>query len=160
MKLFERFRKSEPAYEPKEIAAPVDGEIIDLASVKDEVFASGSMGMGVGILPESEQVLSPVDGVVSVVFPTGHAYGITGDNGVEILIHIGIDTVELNKEGFVVNVKQGQRISRGKKLGSFDQHLLEERGYDTTIMLVITNKAEVAFHYGKCKANTGIGMMK
>lgn len=156
MGLFSKFKKTEIVYNQKEIAMPVSGEAIPLETVQDEVFASGAMGQGIGILPESERVISPISGTLSVVFPTGHAYGIVGDNGVEILLHIGVNTVELQGEGFFIKVKQGQRIKRGDVLCTFDKKLLNEKGYDSTIMLIVTNGIEVDKLYGQHDINEAV----
>lgn len=156
MRLFSKFKKTEFVYNQKEIAMPVSGEAIPLETVQDEVFASGAMGQGVGILPESERVISPISGTLSVVFPTGHAYGIVGDNGVEILLHIGVNTVELQGEGFFIKVKLGQRINRGDVLCTFDKKLLNEKGYDSTIMLIVTNGIEVDKLYGQHGVNEAV----
>lgn len=156
MGLFSKFKKTEIVYNQKEIAMPVSGEAIPLETVQDEVFASGVMGQGIGILPESERVISPISGTLSVVFPTGHAYGIVGDNGVEILLHIGVNTVELQGEGFFIKVKQGQRIKRGDVLCTFDKKLLNEKGYDSTIMLIVTNGIEVDKLYGQHDINEAV----
>lgn len=156
MGLFSKFKKTAIVYNQKEIAMPVSGEAIPLETVQDEVFASGAMGQGVGILPASERVISPISGTLSVVFPTGHAYGIVGDNGVEILLHIGINTVELQGEGFFIKVKQGQHINRGDVLCTFDKKLLSEKGYDNTIMLIVTNGIEVDKLYGQHDVNEAV----
>lgn len=156
MRLFSKFKKTEFVYNQKEIAMPVSGEAIPLETVQDEVFASGAMGQGIGILPESERVISPISGTLSVMFPTGHAYGIVGDNGVEILLHIGVNTVELQGEGFFIKVKQGQRIKRGDVLCTFDKKLLNEKGYDSTIMLIVTNGIEVDKLYGQHDVNEAV----
>lgn len=160
MGLFAKFKKAESVYNPKEIAMPVSGEVIPLETVRDEVFASGAMGKGVGIIPESERVLSPISGTLNVVFPTGHAYGIVGDNGVEILIHIGINTVELQGEGLFIKVKQGQHIKRGEVLCTFDKKLITDKGYDSTIMLIVTNGIEVDMLYGKHDINEAVLIVK
>lgn len=160
MGLFSKFKKTEIVYDQKEIAMPVSGEAIPLETVQDEVFASGAMGHGVGILPASERVVSPISGTLSVVFPTGHAYGIVGDNGVEILLHIGINTVELQGEGFLIKVKQGQHINRGDVLCTFDKNMLSEKGYDSTIMLIVTNGIEVDMLYGKHDVNEAVLLVK
>lgn len=90
------------------------------------------------------------------MFPTGHAYGIVGDNGVEILLHIGINTVELQGAGFFIKAKQGQHIKRGDVLCTFDKNMLSEKGYDSTIMLIVTNGVEVDMLYGKHDVNEAV----
>lgn len=120
------------------IYAPVAGELVRLEDVKDEVFSSRSMGDGAAVVPYDGKILAPSDGILSVVFPTKHAYGITTDHGTEILIHFGIDTVNLEGKGFRSNVKQEQPVKKGDLLGEADLGILEAEGYDTTVMVVVT----------------------
>lgn len=131
-----KYKKS--TLKPSEIAACVKGEMIPLEDVKDPVFSSKTMGDGVAFIPEKGEVTSPVDGTIEVAFPTGHAIGLKSDNNDEILIHVGINTVELNGECFKLLVKQGERVTRGQKLIEFDLNKIKEKGYDTTTMLLIT----------------------
>lgn len=121
-----------------ELASCVKGEMIPLEDVKDPVFSSKVMGDGVAFIPEVGEITSPVDGIIEVAFPTGHAIGLKSDSNVEILIHVGINTVELNGDGFKLLVKQGERVTRGQKLIEFDLKKIKEKGYDTTTMLLIT----------------------
>ncbi|MFC6200364.1 beta-glucoside-specific PTS transporter subunit IIABC [Lactiplantibacillus nangangensis] len=121
------------------VMAPVEGTIIPLTSVKDEVFASEAMGKGLAIVPTNGEVKSPVTGTVSAVYPTGHAIGLTADNGAEILIHIGIDTVQLNGKYFETLVKQNAHVKQGDVLTKFDAAKIKAAGYDTTVMVIITN---------------------
>lgn len=123
------------------IISPVSGTIIPLNNVKDEVFASEAMGQGIAIVPTSNIIKAPVSGTVSAVYPTGHAIGIISENGAEVLIHIGIDTVELNGQHFKTLVKQNQKIVVGEPLVEFDREALRSAGYDNTVMLIITNTA-------------------
>jgi len=103
-----------------EVLAPVDGEIINLSQVEDEVFAEGILGEGLAFIPKNEKFYAPIDGTLVTVFPSGHAYGIKNKNGVEILLHIGVDTVSLNGEGFNVKVKQNKKVSKGDLLVEVD----------------------------------------
>lgn len=123
---------------PSELAACVKGEMIPLESVKDPVFSSKTMGDGVAFIPEVGEITSPIDGTIEVAFPTGHAIGLKSDNNVEILIHVGINTVELNGECFKLLVNQGEKVTRGQKLIEFDLKKIKEKGYDPTTMLLIT----------------------
>lgn len=123
---------------PSELAACVKGEMIPLESVKDPVFSSKTMGDGVAFIPEVGEITSPIDGTIEVAFPTGHAIGLKSDNNVEILIHVGINTVELNGECFKLLVNQGEKVTRGQKLIEFDLKKIKEKGYDSTTMLLIT----------------------
>ncbi|MGT2907504.1 sucrose-specific PTS transporter subunit IIBC [Streptococcus dentiloxodontae] len=124
------------------IAAPLDGEVVELANVDDPVFSSGAMGQGVAIKPSSNQVVSPVDGTIQIAFPTGHAYGLKSDDGAEILIHIGIDTVSLDGKGFDQKVDADQKVKKGDVLGTFDSSVIKEAGLDDTTMVIVTNTAD------------------
>ncbi len=124
------------------LVSPVDGKIVKLSDVKDEAFASGGLGKGIAIYPESNEIVSPVDGVVSASFPTGHAIGITSKFGAEILIHIGIDTVKLNGDGFNTKVKQGDLVKRGQLLSIINVNKIKSEGLDPTTMVVVTNSYE------------------
>lgn len=124
-----------------EIACPVKGTVVPVSEVKDEVFASKEMGDGVGIIPQDGNVYAPFDGTIEALFPTGHAIGLAA-NDVSLLIHIGIDTVELNGEGFSPKVKQGDCVKKGDLLVSFDQTLLKEKGYDPTVICIVTEMEE------------------
>lgn len=121
------------------LMSPVEGKVVKLSDVKDEAFSSESLGKGIAIYPESNTILSPVDGIISAAYPTGHAIGITSTSGTEILIHIGIDTVELKGVGFSPKVKQGDTIKRGQLLSEIDIDKIKLGGYDPTIMVVILN---------------------
>lgn len=121
------------------VLAPVTGSVVALADVPDKVFASGAMGSGIGIVPEEDAVYSPVSGTVQAVMKTGHAYGIKTDEGVEVLVHIGIDTVQMNGEGFEAAVTRGQRVQAGDLLATVDRIRVLEAGYDSTTLMVITN---------------------
>ena len=127
-----------------EIACPVKGTVIPVSEVNDEVFASKGMGDGVGIIPQDGNVYAPFDGTIEAIFPTGHAVGLSS-NGVSLLIHIGIDTVQLDGEGFNSRVKQGDRVKKGELLVSFDQTLLKEKGYDPTVICIVTEMEEQAY---------------
>lgn len=126
------------------IVAVTEGQLVPLENIKDEVFASKAMGDGVAIIPESDTVYSPVNGKVVTVFPTGHAYGIVRPDGVEILVHIGINTVDLAGEGFRSLVQQGDAVKAGQAIAHFDRQLVSEKGYDTTIMTIITDAKDKA----------------
>lgn len=124
---------------PVEIASPLDGKEIALKDVDDEVFASGVTGKGIAIIPENNTVLSPADGTVSVLFPSKHAVGITTKEGIEILVHIGLNTVMLDGEGFTAFVKQGDQIKKGQKLLEFDKDFITNKGCSLQSPLIITN---------------------
>ncbi len=122
-----------------EIATAVAGKVISLDDVPDKVFASRALGEGVGIIPSDGTIVAPVSGVLATVAGTGHAYGIKTDDGVEVLIHVGIDTVRLKGEGFTVLVVKGERVTRGEVLGTVDLEVIKAAGYDPTTMVVVTN---------------------
>lgn len=121
------------------VNAPVAGELVDIATVNDAVFSSGMMGQGVAIEPSSNQILAPADGEITVAYATKHAYGLKTADGVEVLIHIGIDTVNLEGKGFTSQVVQGQHVTKGTVLGTFDKKVIADAGYPVTTMVVITN---------------------
>lgn len=122
------------------VSAPVAGTVKALDTVNDPVFSQAMMGPGLAIVPnESGQVFAPVSGTLSIASETGHAYGLVSDSGLEVLIHIGVDTVNLNGQGFTSQVKQGDQVTKGDLLGSFDLAVIREAGYDPDAMVVVTN---------------------
>jgi PTS system beta-glucosides-specific IIC component len=124
------------------LGAVVTGELVQLDQINDQAFSTGALGKGVGIIPMAEDVFSPIDGTVSVVFPTKHAIGLVDENGVEVLIHIGIDTVNLEGEHFDVFVEAGQTVKKGQKIAHVDFDAVKEKGYDTTSIVVVTNSGD------------------
>ncbi len=122
----------------KEIYACANGTCIPLSEVSDETFSSGMLGKGVGIIPKDPNIVSPVDGTITMVFDTKHALGIVTDDGIELMIHIGIDTVNLNGSFFEPKVKEGDRVSVGQLLIQCDLEQIA-KNYDTTTMLIVTN---------------------
>ena len=124
------------------IASPVNGKVIDLSLVTDEAFASEVIGKGVAIIPSKGEITSPVNGIVTAMFHTNHAVGITSERGEEILIHVGINTVQLEGEHFTPKVKQGEIVKKGQILLVFDIDAIEKDGFDITTPVVITNKNE------------------
>lgn len=128
-----------PVITGQEVMSPLTGEVLPIEKAEDEVFASKVMGDGVVILPETTDVYAPFDGTIATLFPTKHAIGLVSDKGAEILIHIGINTVDLNGEGFKAFVKQGDSVTKGDKLISFDKVAIENAGYSSQTMVIITN---------------------
>ncbi len=126
-----------------EMGSPVKGRTIPLSQVKDEAFASAAMGDGLAILPSEGKIYAPLDGTAEAVFPTGHAVGLVTEAGREILIHIGIDTVQLDGKGFQAHVKQGDRVKKGDLLVEFDPELIRKEGYDPTVIYIITDMDQV-----------------
>ena len=121
------------------ITAPVTGQAVALGTVNDPVFSSEMMGKGIGILPQSNEVYAPADGTLTVVYGTKHAYGITTKQGTELLIHIGIDTVNLAGQHFTTNKQSGEQVKKGELLGTFDREAIQTAGYDTTVLVIVTN---------------------
>lgn len=121
------------------LAAVVSGTIVPLKVVNDPVFSTEMMGKGIAIAPESNQLFAPADGVLTVMYDSKHAYGIQADSGAEILIHIGIDTVNLAGKFFSTNKKKGERVKKGEILGTFDREAIKNAGYDDTVMILVTN---------------------
>lgn len=119
------------------IYAPMKGEILPITESADEAFASKAMGDGVAINPEENVLYAPADGKISLVFPTRHAIGLTLEGGVELLIHVGIDTVKLDGEGFELFVNPGDKVKKGEKLLTFDKNLIQEKGYQTQTMVLV-----------------------
>lgn len=126
------------------LAAPVSGTVESLRDVNDQVFSAEIMGKGAAFVPTDDQVLAPADGTITVTYDSKHAYGIKTTDGAEILIHLGLDTVNLNGEHFTSNVKKGDTVHKGDLLGTFDIKALKAANYDPTVMLVITNTADYA----------------
>ncbi|ARU92257.1 PTS system glucose-specific IIA component [Spiroplasma clarkii] len=124
-----------------EIMAPVDGEIIELSKVEDEVFAEGMLGEGLAFIPANGKFYAPMDGTLVTVFPSGHAYGIKNKSGVEALLHIGMDTVSLDGEGFDVKVKQDKKVMAGDLLVEVDLDLIAKKVPSIQTPLVFTSES-------------------
>lgn len=137
MGLFKRKTKEELV---KSLKAFVPGKVIPITEVSDQVFSSKALGEGVAIQPTAQIVTAPSDGVISMVAEdSNHAIGMTLNNGAELLLHIGIDTVSLNGEGFHVFVKENDKVKQGDRLMEFDTELIKANGFETTCILVVTN---------------------
>jgi beta-glucoside PTS system EIICBA component len=126
-----------------EVLTPVDGRAVALAEVPDKVFASGALGKGLGIIPTDGHVYAPISGTVKAAMKSGHAYGIKSPGGVEVLVHIGIDTVQLDGRGFSPAVNRGEHVKAGDLLAVVDLDVVAEAGYDPTTLVVITNTAQL-----------------
>ena len=132
---------SDEAISDLTLTAPMAGELVALSDVADEAFAAGALGPGIAVSPAAGAVVvAPCDGKVSVAFPTGHAYGIKSASGVQVLIHIGMDTVKLEGKGFTPRVAKGDVVKRGDVLAEVDWDVVREAGYDTITPMVVTNK--------------------
>lgn len=121
------------------LSSPLAGRVVPLNEVKDQVFSSGAMGKGIAIDPANGTLVAPAGGTITTLFPTGHAIGLTTTDGVEILMHIGMDTVELEGKGFEIFVKQEDQVKKGDLLVKFDLSLIKEAGYSTVTPIVVTN---------------------
>ncbi|KXT72545.1 PTS system, sucrose-specific IIA or IIB or IIC component [Streptococcus sp. DD10] len=132
------------ALQDETIISPIVGEAVALANVNDPVFSSGAMGQGIAVKPSEGVVYAPADAEVTIAFATGHAYGLKTANGAELLIHVGIDTVSMNGEGFDQKVSQGSKVKAGDVLGTFDSAKIAAAGLDDTTMVIVTNTADYA----------------
>lgn len=128
----------------EELVSPIKGEQIKLSEVDDEVFASGAVGSGIAIIPEVGEVTSPVNGTVTTIFPTKHAIGIVSDNGTEILIHVGLNTVALDGKYYETHINSGDKVKKGQKLLSFDIDGIKNEGYSTVTPVLVTNADDLA----------------
>ena len=131
---------SDEALADLSVSSPLAGTAIPLEQVKDESFAKGMLGPGIGIEPADGLVVAPFDGTVTVAFPTGHAYGLKSASGVQVLIHVGMDTVKLDGKGFTPRVAKGDVVRRGDVLAEVDLDVIREAGYETITPVVVTNK--------------------
>lgn len=125
-----------------ELASPVAGTVEPLAQVDDSVFSSGVLGDGIAIIPDEGKLYAPADGTIAMVYETKHALGMTTADGVEILFHIGIDTVKMNGKGFTPHVVQGQAVKKGDLLMEFDLDQIADAGYDPTVMMIVTDNKQ------------------
>jgi len=131
--------------------SPLEGEAVDLSEVPDPIFAGAKLGPGAAVKPTGNTVYAPADGTVLTVQKSGHAIGLNLDNGVQLLIHVGLDTVELGGEGFDVHVEKKQRVSAGDKLISFDADFIKSKDYNLITPVVVTN----AKKFGSVSGATG-----
>lgn len=135
--------------------APVSGTVIPSEEIPDETFAAGVLGQGVGIQPAEGFIAAPFDGEISSVAETRHAVGITSPDGMEVLIHVGVDTVAMNGEGFECFVQEGQTVKAGEKLIAFDRDKIAAAGHPDVVVVLVTNSDDyesVTIQTGVCKA--------
>ncbi len=136
-----------PPSAPNELAAPADGRLLPVEQVPDPVFSRKMLGDGVAIALEGSQVVAPADGVVTMLFPTGHAFGLTMKNGIEILVHIGLDTVALNGKGFVPCAGVGDRVEKGQRIIEVDREYVMKQGYNPMTIMILTQTAGYDINY-------------
>lgn len=139
MGFFDRFKANKVETEPGVVYAPMSGKVIPMEEIPDPVFSQGVVGLGCGLEPEDGEVAAPFNGKVVSVTDTKHAIGIQSDDGIEILIHVGMDTVQMNGDGFVLKVKEGDRVSCGQILIKCDLGKIKKAGYPTTTAVIVTN---------------------
>lgn len=152
MGFFDKFKKTEPAKPatiaveavPTAVYAPVSGNGVAMESLPDPVFASGVMGKAYGIEPEDGVIYSPVAGTISATTGTLHAIGVSTDDGIEVLIHVGVDTVNMKGEGFTGFIEKGQHVVAGEPLMTFDRDKIKQAGYNDIVIVVITNTDDLA----------------
>lgn len=143
--MFDRFLKSLSVNARTSVlSAPIAGQVIPLSEVADQMFAKGLLGQGVAIKPTGDRVVAPSDGKVEAIFPTGHAVAIHTAEGLDVLIHVGLETVKLDGRHFKVNASVGDAVNRGDVLIEFDGAAISDEGYDLTVPILICNSAEYA----------------
>ncbi|NFD86960.1 PTS glucose transporter subunit IIA [Clostridium botulinum] len=146
-----------------DIINPIEGEIINITEVPDEVFSGKALGDGFAIKPKEGKVISPIDGEIAVLFPTKHAIAIKGDNGLELLVHIGIDTVNLNGEGFITHISQGDKVKKGDLMITFDKKTIESKAKSSVTPIVITNMdivEKISVNYGRKAQGDNVATIK
>lgn len=124
------------------VGAPIAGSLVSIKEVSDPTFGEEILGKGVAIIPSNNRIYAPVDGKVATVFPTGHAVAVVGNDGMEILIHVGLDTVKLNGEHFTIHAEEGQEVKKGDLLLEADLEQIKAAGYDIITPIVICNTDE------------------
>jgi len=126
------------------VGAPMAGRLVSIKEVNDPTFSDEILGKGAAVIPTDGRVCAPVDGTVTTVFPTGHAAAVTGGDGVEVLIHVGLDTVKLNGEHFTIHAAEGQKVKKGDLLMEADLEQIKAAGYDIITPVVICNSDDFA----------------
>lgn len=146
MRIFDRFNNKEqtPVQDTAQVVvgAPAKGTVITMSEIPDPVFSSGVLGQCCGIQPDEGKVFAPVDGKITQLSDTLHAVGIEGTDGVEVLIHVGVDTVEMNGEGFTARIKVGDKVKKGQQLLNMDLEKIINAGHPTVVITAITNSDE------------------
>jgi len=132
-----------------EIVSPVDGSLVELEDINDQVFSKKLVGDGVAIVPSSRTITSPIDGVVTRIFPTKHAFMITSPSGIEVMVHVGLDTVDLNGEGFICLVKEGDSVSQACPILEVDFEFLKSKNKDIVTPIIVTSDKEIRLEKSK-----------
>lgn len=154
--MFGLFKKKEEKFV---VVAPVTGELIPLTEVPDQVFSQKIMGDGLAVVPKEGLVVAPISGVAESVFPTGHAVGIKTGDGIECIVHIGVDTVELKGEGFTPLIRQGDKVKAGSPMIRFDKALLESKGYNPVTMVLFPSERDRKFEFDCREVTQGEQLM-
>ena len=144
------------AIEPHAVLTPVDGTFVPIENVADPVFSQKMMGDGFAVAPAGDVVVAPVTGEVTAMYPTGHAYGLRTDDGAELIVHVGIDTVAAGGGAFMPAVEKGQHVAVGDELVRFDRAILAERGFDVTVIVVATSLPEGSDVHGLVAAGENV----
>ncbi len=145
----------------KTMVSPQNGRVTTVLEIPDEVFSEKILGDGIAVIPTSDEIVSPVDGEIIQIAETGHAFCIKSDDGVEILIHVGVDTVSLKGQGFVSLVKVGQKVNAGDLIGTADLEMIKENGYPTHTAVLITNMSMIdtmEVHSGQAEAGKTVAL--
>ena len=140
MGLFSRLKKEEVIYEDSDIVAIADAAVVPTAEIKDPVFAQEMLGQTIAFALKGNTIVCPCNGILEVMYPTGHAFAVRRSDGMGILVHVGINTVKLKGKGFKLYAKQGAEVKAGQTLLRIDSELIKEAGYDLTTMLIITEQ--------------------
>ncbi|MCC7667706.1 PTS glucose transporter subunit IIA [Liquorilactobacillus satsumensis] len=138
-----------------QVLSPATGEVVALTEVADAVFSGGSMGEGFGLEPTEGEIIAPVAGKITMVAETKHAFGIETANGLEVLVHLGIDTVELKGKPFEMNVARGQKVRAGQAVAKMDLAQINQAGFKTTIIVVVTNSADTVADFEVDEGHSG-----
>ncbi len=141
------------------VDSPVEGKIIPLSEVKDEVFSNEIVGKGAAVVPEKGEIHAPAEGEIASVFDTGHALGMITKDGVELLIHIGLNTVELKGKYFQIHTKQGEHVKKGDLLISFDIDGIQKAGYDVTTPVLVSNTGDYLDILAKQEGRAGSSLI-
>lgn len=131
------------------LVSPMNGELVNLEDINDEVFSKKLVGEGVGIIPFSNTITAPISGVVTRIFPTNHAFMISNSNGLEVLVHVGLDTVELNGEGFTCLVKEGDKVIKSSIILEVDLEFLKSKNKDIVTPIIVTSDKNIELEIDK-----------